>query len=300
MASNDEIVLEFNAGRCERDGKKVKPVQDKGVVQIVKEGNNVFFCWKLREASSVDSAHKHQLKGGQFEFRKIGAPTSRVYLLELKDAEKKLMFWMQHTDKAADNQILAKVKEFEAVKAEQSSQATLVSQQQNPTPQQPPQQPPQQLPQQPPQQPSPALQPFGAQQQGAVGANILGSILGDALRSMGVDQEKDQLSLLRVLSHLEDIFPVISDEKVQEELTPHLPPTLQTRTELYQTLSSPQFQEAVNSMEHVIQSGQLMALLGSSGISLEGVSRYGGTTAFLKAIQNQADKDKRQQEEGNS
>ena len=35
MASR-EIVLEFKAGRCERDGKKVKPVQDKGVVQIVK------------------------------------------------------------------------------------------------------------------------------------------------------------------------------------------------------------------------------------------------------------------------
>ena len=102
----------------------------------------------------------------------------------------------------------------------------------------------------------------------------------------------DQLSLLKVLSHLEEIFPLLSDEKVQEQLTPHLPPTLQNTTELYQTLTSPQFQEAVNSMEHVIQSGQLLALLGSSGISLEGVSMYGGTSAFLKAIQNDADKEK--------
>ena len=95
-----------------------------------------------------------------------------------------------------------------------------------------------------------------------------------------------------MLSHLEDIYPILSDPEVKELLVSHLPPTLQTQNELFETLSAPQFQETILSIENVIRSGQLQMILASSGISLEGVPPFGGTLAFLKAIQDDADKKK--------
>ena len=83
---------------------------------------------------------------------------------------------------------------------------------------------------------------------------------------------------------------------MQEELVPLLPSSLQTQAELFETLNSPQFHQALTSIEAILHSDQLAILLTSTGISLEGMSAPSGTMAFLDAIQKDAERKSQKKE----
>jgi hypothetical protein len=97
------------------------------------------------------------------------------------------------------------------------------------------------------------------------------------------------MELLDIFQNIQILFPILQDPQVQQELIPLLPATLQTPSELYETLNSPQFHQAVNSIEQILHSDQMPVLLTSAGVSLAGMSARSGTTAFLDAIQKDAD-----------
>ena len=137
------------------------------------------------------------------------------------------------------------------------------------------------------------------------------SVLDHALSQMGIyrdifffskKQEKwpnhiiEKVSLLTVLGHVDDILSILKDPVVKEQLLPYLPPTLKTKNELFETLNTPQFQETINLIEKSILSGNIHTILASYDIVCEGMSPFGDTLAFLRAIQDDANIKKKEKE----
>lgn len=65
------------------------------------------------------------------------------------------------------------------------------------------------------------------------------------------------------------MVPILADPSVQERLTPYLPQDASipsNQAELRATISSPQFQQALNSFSSALASGQLGPALGQFGL----------------------------------
>lgn len=68
----------------------------------------------------------------------------------------------------------------------------------------------------------------------------------------------------------EKMIPILADPRVQERLTPFLPQDSSipsSQDELRATISSPQFQQALNSFSSALTSGQLGPVLAQFGLS---------------------------------
>jgi len=91
------------------------------------------------------------------------------------------------------------------------------------------------------------------------------------------------------------IAPLLNDPEIVSALFPHLPPLPQAPTleDLRDTVSSPQFQQALHSLSVALQSGQLGPLVAQLGLPAEAGQSVEG---FLRAIEEQA---RRRGEDGN-
>lgn len=83
------------------------------------------------------------------------------------------------------------------------------------------------------------------------------------------------------------IAPLLNDPDIVSALFPHLPPLPQAPTtqDLRDTVSSPQFQQALHSLSAALQSGQLGPLVTQLGLPPEAGQSVEG---FLRAIEEQA------------
>ncbi|EPQ11011.1 Proteasomal ubiquitin receptor ADRM1 [Myotis brandtii] len=101
--------------------------------------------------------------------------------------------------------------------------------------------------------------------------------------------------------------PILANADVQERLLPYLPSgesLPQTTEEIQNTLTSPQFQQALGMFSVALASGQLGPLMCQFGLPAEAVNK-GDVEAFAKAMQNSArseqkegdGKDKKEEEE---
>ncbi|XP_010217991.1 PREDICTED: proteasomal ubiquitin receptor ADRM1 isoform X2 [Tinamus guttatus] len=100
----------------------------------------------------------------------------------------------------------------------------------------------------------------------------------------------------------EIMAPILANAEVQERLMPYLPSgesLPQTAEEIQNTLTSPQFQQALSMFSAALASGQLGPLMSQFGLPAEAVdaANKGDVEAFAKAMQNSVKSD---QKEGDS
>ncbi|XP_074262854.1 proteasomal ubiquitin receptor ADRM1-like isoform X2 [Saimiri boliviensis] len=110
-----------------------------------------------------------------------------------------------------------------------------------------------------------------------------------------------QVDLASVLTP-EIMAPILANSDVQERLLPYLPSgesLPQTADEIQNTLTSPQFQQALGMFSAALASGQLGPLMCQFGLPAEAVeaANKGDVEAFAKAMQNSA---KPEQKEGDA
>ncbi|XP_058418331.1 proteasomal ubiquitin receptor ADRM1 isoform X2 [Diceros bicornis minor] len=101
-----------------------------------------------------------------------------------------------------------------------------------------------------------------------------------------------QVDLASVLTP-EIMAPILANADVQERLLPYLPSgesLPQTAEEIQNTLTSPQFQQALGMFSAALASGQLGPLMCQFGLPAEAVeaANKGDVEAFAKAMQNSA------------
>uniref|UniRef100_H3AK72 ADRM1 26S proteasome ubiquitin receptor n=1 Tax=Latimeria chalumnae TaxID=7897 RepID=H3AK72_LATCH len=106
-----------------------------------------------------------------------------------------------------------------------------------------------------------------------------------------------QVDLAGVLTP-EIMAPILANSEVQERLTPYLPSgesLPQTAEEIQNTLTSPQFQQAMSMFSAALASGQLGPLMSQFGLPTEAVdaANKGDLEAFAKAMQNSSSPDKK-------
>ncbi|XP_064888466.1 proteasomal ubiquitin receptor ADRM1 isoform X2 [Columba livia] len=107
-----------------------------------------------------------------------------------------------------------------------------------------------------------------------------------------------QVDLATVLTP-EIMAPILANAEVQERLMPYLPSgesLPQTAEEIQNTLTSPQFQQALSMFSAALASGQLGPLMSQFGLPTEAVdaANKGDVEAFAKAMQNSVKSDQKE------
>ncbi|KAF7732373.1 adhesion regulating molecule 1 [Apophysomyces ossiformis] len=97
-------LVQFNAGKCIREGNLLKPDLRKGVIYMDQSDDQLMhFYWKERKAAEPEE--DLIIFPGEAEFVKVEqCTTGRVYLLDFKSSGQKMFFWMQNkVDKDAEH-----------------------------------------------------------------------------------------------------------------------------------------------------------------------------------------------------
>lgn len=121
----------------------------------------------------------------------------------------------------------------------------------------------------------------------------------DMTRAMAVLQggATRPLSLVKLLSNPQ-VMHLFDNPECQQELLALLPDTLQTPSELYATIQTPQFKNSVSTLSQAIQSGDYFSLATNFGldpsIGMDKLNRGDVIGAFLEAIQAWGDQNKNQ------
>ncbi|KAF7663590.1 hypothetical protein LDENG_00206020 [Lucifuga dentata] len=123
------------------------------------------------------------------------------------------------------------------------------------------------------------------------------SDLQSILATMNVPASTQGVDLASVLTP-EVMAPILANPEVQQRLMPYLPSgesLPQSTEELNNTLSSPQFQQAMSMFSSALASGQLGPLMNQFGLPAEAVdaANKGDVEAFAKAMEteNKSDQD---------
>ncbi|KAI9280229.1 proteasome complex subunit Rpn13 ubiquitin receptor-domain-containing protein [Umbelopsis sp. AD052] len=102
-------LVEFNAGKCYRDGNMMKPDLRKGLIYMDQTDDQLLhFYWKDRKANIVEE----DLIIFPEEAEMVPVPeceTGRVFLLKFKSSSQKLFFWMQNANDEKDKENVDRV-----------------------------------------------------------------------------------------------------------------------------------------------------------------------------------------------
>ncbi|ESO99163.1 hypothetical protein LOTGIDRAFT_207827 [Lottia gigantea] len=114
-------------------------------------------------------------------------------------------------------------------------------------------------------------------------------------------EEKERLDLTQALNP-ESMVPILANPEIQAQLVPHLPEgesLPKTEAELRNTISSPQFQQALSSFSAALQSGELGSLMNQFGLGddVANAAAQGDMEAFVKAMQERMKKDENKEGE---
>ncbi|XP_054649814.1 proteasomal ubiquitin receptor ADRM1-like [Dunckerocampus dactyliophorus] len=142
--------------------------------------------------------------------------------------------------------------------------------------------------------PTPAVPTVAAAAAAAAGSPTQPIQLRDLqsiLATMNVPASGTGVDLASVLTP-EVMAPILANPEVQQRLTPFLPTgesLLQSTEELHNTLSSPQFQQAMSMFSSALASGQLGPLMSQFGLPAEAVdaANNGDVEAFAKAMETE-------------
>ncbi|KAI8320898.1 adhesion regulating molecule, partial [Martensiomyces pterosporus] len=266
-------LLEFKAGRLFRDGETnwVRPDPRKGLCFLKKEDDGLLrFCWKDRQANQVDE--ELIVFPGDVTFEKVQQSSGRVYVLKFKSSAQRQFFWIQEpaTATVADDD-----------KAIAHSVNVLLSSED------------------------------GRSREGGSDITSIGSSSGGGIGSMSPAELNNLRQLLSSIRVPEDyasargrgagalklgdvltpqnLAAVLRDDKLRQSLFPTLPEDIpHTEGSLDQVVRSPQFQQALNSLSYVLESGQIAPLVSQLGLEPEAST---SVEAFLQAIEKQVEKE---------
>ncbi|KAF9614519.1 hypothetical protein IFM89_018989 [Coptis chinensis] len=103
-----EIMLEFRAGKMIMDGTRVVPDTRKGLVRIARgEEGLVHFQWLDRTRNVVED--DQIIFPDEAVFEKISESSGRVFLLKFNTDNRRFFFWMQEPKADGDHQICVSV-----------------------------------------------------------------------------------------------------------------------------------------------------------------------------------------------
>jgi len=291
--SRNKPLVEFKAGRMRQRGKMVSPLPNKGLIQIVQGQDDglTHFLWKDRTTSQIES--DLTIFPGEATWKRVKqCTTGRVYILEFKEQDRRLFFWLQEPSEDKDEENATKVNQYinnpPAPEAAPGQGFGDIDQNQllammggAPRRAAPPSQAPSST------SSAPTVPtPSRATPSGQISTEQLQNILS----GLGVDSASQQPSSpdvsLPSLMNADDIIPLLNDPHVQERLLPFLPEGNRSREELQELLRSPQFQQAVSQFNSALRSGQLDQLMPMLG--LPSSSGGAGVRALLQAVQEQA------------
>ncbi|KAJ2850274.1 hypothetical protein IWW36_002022 [Coemansia brasiliensis] len=322
-----DSLIEFKAGRLFRDGETnwVRPDTRRGLCFIKKYEDGIKqFCWKERSSGAAVEEELLVFPGDVY-LEKVAQSRGRVFVLKFHSSSQRLFFWLQESDASEDlalmrrvNAILGSEDEFmeesnEDVRSwltrnesregevlshhrEQSALARESSDLSRDS--------------------LPLAQVGGVPDSSvrrASQAQPGDDVQGTSPHGMGPSQLSSLRQLLSSIQvpegysggstvdgssqmHLADVLTpanlreVLEDDHIRSSLFPTLPDDLpKSKQALDRVIRSPQFQQALNSLSYVLESGQMAPLVVQLGLDPEAGT---SVNAFLKAIQTQLQKDK--------
>ena len=108
---NQEVMLEFRAGKMFLEGKKVVPDTRKGLVRIARaEEGLVHFQWLDRTQNVVED--DQIIFPNEAVFEKVNQTSGRVYILKFTSDDRKFFFWMQESNADGDLQLCSSVNDY--------------------------------------------------------------------------------------------------------------------------------------------------------------------------------------------
>ncbi|KAF9267508.1 adhesion regulating molecule [Marasmius fiardii PR-910] len=278
--SEGDTILAFKAGKAVRRGSTnfVDPSPTKGAVILSKgEDELLHFIWKNRETNAVEE--DLILFPSDATFTKVSQSSGRVYVLKFSSSDQRHFFWMQDASPARDEEFANNVNgflqdiDYEPVWNSSAGASTSTSAQTT-------------LPQN-----------AGPSNYQASADDIaqLGQILSRLAPQGGRGPSLPELSLTDILTPANIIPLFTSHPELIPTLFPHLPPDLPvppSQETLQQIINSPQFRAAVSNFDQALRTGLLGGLVRGLGLPEEAGL---GIESFLKAIQEQADKENREE-----
>ncbi|XP_010510741.1 PREDICTED: 26S proteasome regulatory subunit RPN13 isoform X2 [Camelina sativa] len=106
-----EIMLEFRAGKMSLQGTRVVPDSRKGLVRIVRGDEGlVHFMWLDRNLNTVED--DQIVFPDEALFEKVNQSSDRVYILKFNSDDRKLFFWMQEPRAEGDAELCSSVNQY--------------------------------------------------------------------------------------------------------------------------------------------------------------------------------------------
>ncbi|XP_006462710.1 hypothetical protein AGABI2DRAFT_193814 [Agaricus bisporus var. bisporus H97] len=313
--SEPDILLAFKAGRAFRreTSNSVDPSSTKGAILLVNgEDGLLHFQWKNRETGQLEE--DLILFPSDASFVKVEQASGRVYVLKFSSSNQRHFFWLQDASSARDEEFVNNLNgllEDPEYQVQWSSNSSTTTQSQAPASTSTSSSTTTTVPTSATSarttsatttsRPSDSIVDQVARnandfhvtpEQLAALSNALGSLQGQS-SSSGMANALPELALTDILSPT-NIAPLFSSHpELLPALYHHLPPDLPippSPETLQRVISSPQFRGAVSSFDQGLQTGLLGGFVRSFGLPEEaGI----GILPFLRAIQEQADKDRR-------
>ncbi|KAI7847776.1 proteasome complex subunit Rpn13 ubiquitin receptor-domain-containing protein [Circinella umbellata] len=108
-AQRPKHLVQFNAGKCIREGNTLKPDLRKGMIYMDQTDDQLmYFYWKERKASEPEE--ERIIFPDEAEFVRVTqCTTGRVYSLNYKSSGEKLFFWMQNKSDEKDEEYVSRV-----------------------------------------------------------------------------------------------------------------------------------------------------------------------------------------------
>ena len=263
--------VEFPAGRLTFDPatKKVTPDPLKGKILVYHniEGEK-HFKW-INQTTGEESMDLYVFEADA-KFSKVTKSKDRVYLLTFQSNDDKYFFWMQDPNNVNDEKLCKDVNEIinfaqldeEPIEEEEKSQPIPPPVQQNPTA-----------------QPNRNQQDLIARFTNQIQATINKIAAGGS-----VEHEKETPYLTEVLK-TDYLNEIVEDKDFQDALIPLLPEGRQNIEELKETLKSPQFLQALDSLDRAVNNEAGPSVLASMGLDPSSFyQNYDGSDALYKGL----------------
>ncbi|OMJ08586.1 26S proteasome regulatory subunit RPN13 [Smittium culicis] len=327
--ASSNYLYEFKAGRCLRDGQTdwVRPDTRKGTcfIEQDEEDGMAKFCWKPRNANEAEESWI--VFPGDIVFSKVKESNDRVFVLKFFSSPERQFFWIQETDETKDSSIAETVtrlingkdmdidmddaenvaqseenpfEEPNAIADIKSDVLTSAIFNHN--------------------EHSALAQEASTNLKTTLSTAAVGGVPSNMASTSSSRVIHDDITPINSLkpnfqnlkSIIENIripqsysnsplklndvitpgviLPLLTDKELCEALFPCLPEGVpKTKEELENTIRSPQFDNAIQSLSYALESGQMTPLAKSLGLPAESLTSVEG---FLLAIKEKADKEK--------
>ncbi|XP_073111911.1 26S proteasome regulatory subunit RPN13 isoform X2 [Elaeis guineensis] len=259
VASLQEIMLEFRAGKMFLDGTRVVPDARKGLFRIGRgEEGLVHFQWLDRSQNIVEE--DQIVFPDEAVFVKVTQSSERVYILKFNSDDRKFFFWMQEPRADGDTQICNSVNSYinrpldvigeDEAEASVPLQMSVMSE-------------------------DTAEDDVSSRAGNLVGQSMSVELAGEVTSSAGPVQLADLQRILRSIQPsdaVEDpdaglglgdilkpdlVMPLIETLPLEQQLASYLPEGSWTPADLMELLQSPLFRQQVDAFTHVLRTGQI-------------------------------------------